>query len=102
MRGAQRFLGGGGRNPTVDFHGKKRSRDTHESKTDKDAYLFKKSKGSESKLAYLGHIMMENRHGLVVRARVTQATGTAEREAAAELVDALGGTHRITLGADKN
>jgi len=94
--------GGGGRNPTVDFHGEKRSRDTHESKTDKDAYLFKKSKGSESKLAYLGHILMENRHGLVVRAKVTQATGTAEREAAAELVDALGGTQRITLGADKN
>ena len=94
--------GGGGRNPTVDFHGEKRSRDTHESKTDKDAYLFKKSKGSESKLAYLGHILMENRHGLVVDAKVTQATGTAEREAAAELVDALGGTQRITLGADKN
>jgi len=94
--------GGGGRNPTVDFHGEKRSRDTHESKTDKDAYLFKKSKGSESKLAYLGHILMENRHGLVVRAKVTQATGTSERDAAAELVDALGGTRRITLGADKN
>ena len=94
--------GGGGRNPTVDFHGEKRSRDTHESQTDKDAYLFKKSKGSESKLAYLGHILMENRHGLVVSAKVTQATGTAEREAAAELVDALGGTQGITLGADKN
>ena len=64
--------------------------------------MFKKSKGSESKLAYLGHILMENRHGLVVRAKVTQATGMAEREAAAELVEALGGTQRITLGADKN
>jgi hypothetical protein len=58
--------GGGGRNPTVDFHGEKRSRDTHESKTDKDAFLFKKSKGSESKLVYLGHLLMENRHSLVV------------------------------------
>ena len=94
--------GGGGRNPTVDFHGEKRSRDTHESKTDKDAYLFKKSKGAESKLAYLGHILMENRHGLVVDARVTQATGKAERETAVDLVNALGRTDRITLGADKN
>ena len=94
--------GGGGRNPIVDFHGEKRGRDTHESKTDKDAYLFKKSKGSEAKLAYLGHILMENRHDLVVNARVTQATGKAEREAAADLVDALGGTKRITLGAVKN
>jgi IS5 family transposase len=94
--------GGGGRNPTVDFHGEKRSRDTHESKTDKDAYLYRKSKGRESKLAHLGHLLMENRHGLVVTARVTKATGTAEREAAADLVDALGGSQRITLGADKN
>ena len=94
--------GGGGRNPTVDFHGEKRSRDTHESKTDKDAYLFRKSKGRESKLAYLDHILMENRYGLVVSAKVTQAPGTAEREAAADLVDALGGSQRITLGADKN
>jgi transposase len=94
--------GGGGRNPTVGFHGEKRSRDTHESKTNKDAFLFKKSKGAESKLAYMGHLLMENRHGLVVDAKVTQATGTAEREAAVELVEALGGSQRITLGADKN
>ena len=94
--------GGGGRNPTVDFHGEKRSRDTHELKTDPDAYLFKKSTGSEAKLAYLGHLLMENRHGLVIDAKVTQATGTAEHEAAVELVDALGGNQRITLGADKN
>lgn len=94
--------GGGGRNPDVDFHGEKRRRDTHESKTDKDAFLFKKSKGSESKLAYLGHLLMENRHGLVVDAQVTQATGRAEREAAVDMVQALSGTHRVTLGADKN
>ena len=94
--------GGGGRNPSVDFHGEKRSRDTHESKTDPDALLFKKSKGAASKLSYMGHVLMENRNGLVVRATVSQATGTAEREAAVGLVDALGGSRCITLGADKN
>ena len=94
--------GGGGRNPSVDFHGEKRSRDTHESKTDPDALLFKKSKGAVSKLSYMGHVLMENRNGLVVKATVSQATGTAEREAAVGLVDALGGSRRITLGADKN
>ncbi len=92
--------GGGGRNPTVDCHGEKRSRDTRESKTDKDAFLFKKSKGAESKLACLGNLLVENLHGLVVDARITQATGTAEREAAVDLVDVLGGRQRITLGAD--
>ena len=94
--------GGGGRNPDVDFHGEKRCRDTHESKTDKDALLFRKSKGTAAKLAYLGHLLMENRSGLVVDARVTQATGTAEREMAVDMVEALGGRHRVTLGADKN
>ena len=94
--------GGGGRNPDVDFHGEKRCRDTHESKTDKDALLFRKSKGTPSELAYLGHLLMENRNGLVVNARVTQATGTAEREAAVDMAGALSGTHRVTLGADKN
>ena len=86
---------GGGRNPDVDFHGEKRRRDTHESKTDKDALLFRKSKGTGAKLSYLGHILMENRHGLVVDARVTQATGTAEREAAVEMAQALSGTGRV-------
>ena len=94
--------GGGGRNPEIDFHGEKRSRDTHESKTDKDALLFKKSKGTAAKLSYIGHLLMENRNGLVVDAQVTQATGTAEREAAVGMAGALGGTHRVTLGADKN
>lgn len=93
---------GGGRNPTVDFRGEKRCRDTHESKTDKGALLFKKSQGTAAKLSYLGHILMENRNGLVTDTRVTQATGKAEREAAADMVCALGGTHRVTLGADKN
>ena len=92
----------GGRDPTVDFRGEKRSRDTHESKTDPDALLYKKSAGTAAKLSYLGHLLIENRHGLVVDTRVTQATGTAEREAAIEMVEALSGTHRVTLGADKN
>jgi transposase len=94
--------GGGSRNPSVDFHGEKRSRDTHESKTDKDALLFKKRTGTAAKLCYQGHLLMENRHGLVVDARVTQATGTAEREAAVDMAEAPSGTHRVTLGADKN
>ena len=94
--------GDGGRNPTVDFHGEKRSRDTHESKTDREACLYKKSAGTAAKLSYLGHILMENRNGLVTDAQVTQATGTAEREAAIDMVEALSGTHRLTLGADKN
>jgi transposase len=93
---------GGGRNAWVDFRGEKRSRDTHESKTDKDALLYKKSPGTAAKLSYQGHILMENRHGLVVDAQVTQATGTAEREAAVDMASALSGTHRVTLGADKN
>jgi len=93
---------GGGRNPTVDFRGEKRSRETHESKTDPDALLFKKSKGTTAKLSYMGHLLMENRHGLVVDAQVTQATGTAEREAAIDMVQALTNTRRVTVGADKN
>ena len=92
----------GGRNPTVNFRGDKRSRDTHESKTDPDALLFKKSRGTAAKLSYMGHLVTENRNGLVVAAEVSQATGTAEREAAGRLVDALGANRRITLGADKN
>ena len=93
---------GGGRNPTVDFRGEKRRRETHSSKTDPDALLYKKSKGTTARLSYMGHLLMENRHGLVVDAQVTQATGTAEREAAITMVEALAGTHRVTVGADKN
>ena len=92
----------GGRNPTVNFRGEKRSRETHESKTDPEALLFRKSKGTAAKLSYMGHLLMENRHGLIVDARVTQATGTAEREAAIDMVKALTGSQRVTMGADKN
>ena len=92
---------GGDRNPDVDFHGQTRSNDTHESKTDGDARLYKKSKGAESKLAYLGHVLMENKNGLVVDAEVTLASGTAERDAAKAMVGRLRGKKRRTIGADK-
>ncbi len=91
----------GGSNPTVNFHKTKRSNETHESTTDADARLFRKSSTHESKLAYMGHALMENRNGLVADARLTIATGFAEREAAIEMADAIAGVKKITLGADK-
>jgi IS5 family transposase len=85
-----------------DFHGRKRSNDTHESTTDPDAQLYKKSYGRESKLAYLGHALVENRNGLIAAAMATQADGYAEREAALMLQDMQKGRkRRITVGADK-
>jgi hypothetical protein len=66
----------------VDFRGEKRANETHRSTTDPDARLYKKSAGSEARLAYPGHVLMENRHGLLVKTKLTLATGTAEREAA--------------------
>jgi transposase len=93
----------GGSNPTVNFHGEKRSNQTHQSTSDPEAMLYKKSRGSESKLSYLGHVLMENRNGLVVDTRLTRATGTAERDAALEMAARIpGGTRRVTLGGDKN
>jgi IS5 family transposase len=89
-------------NPSIDFRGERRTNATHGSTTDPDARLYKKSKGQEAKLCYLGHVLMENRHGLVVDTRVTQATGTAEREAALAMAEAIPGQQRVTLGADKN
>lgn len=89
-------------NPTVDFHGEKRSNQTHESKTDRDARLYRKSKSSEAKLAYLGHVLMENRNGLVVDAMVTQADGKAEQDAALLMASQIPGAQPVTLGADKN
>src|SRR5579863_3659363 len=74
-----------GNNPTVNWHKQKRKNDTHQSLTDPFARLFKKTRGAEAKLAYMGHVLTENRNGLVVDVRVTQATGTAERDAAAEM-----------------
>ncbi|WP_312283651.1 IS5 family transposase [Candidatus Igneacidithiobacillus taiwanensis] len=85
----------------MDFRGQKRSNDTHESVTDPDARLYKKSEGEASRLAYLGHVLMDNRHGLVAETMVTTADGTAEVDAAVLMLDELGGAKRITLGADK-
>ena len=85
----------------ANFHGQRRRNDTHQSTTDPEARLFKKSKGSEAKLGYLGHGLMENRHGLLVQAVVTPATGTAERNAALLLAEKIPGMRRVTLGADK-
>lgn len=92
---------GPGRNSERDFHGEKRSNQTHASTTDPEAKLYRKGSGQSSRMAFMGHVLMENRNGLVVAARLTQATGTAEREAALFLVDGLGAKGRITLGADK-
>jgi transposase len=93
---------GTGRNPEVDFRGQERKNDTHASRTDPEARLFRKGKGKESKLCFLGHVLMENRNGLVVDAVTTHATGTAERDAAKQMLEALPGTHRKTVGGDKN
>lgn len=89
-------------NPSVDFRGETRTNDTHQSTTDPDARLFTKSRGSAAILCYMGHLLTENRHGLIVNALVTPATGTAERDAALAMLSELPDTGRITLGGDKN
>lgn len=91
----------GGRNAEQDWRGQKRSNETHRSITDPDARLARKSNGQASILAYAGHVLMENRNGLVAQSCLTQATGTAERDAALGLLDRLQPRRRITLGADK-
>ncbi len=88
-------------NPSVDFHGERRSNATHQSTTDPEARLARKGAGKEAKLSYAGHVLMENRHGLAVQGCVTQASGRAEPEAAIAMVEKLPGWHRVTLGADK-
>ena len=90
-----------GETHSVDFKGKKRKNDTHQSRTDPDARLYKKSKGQQARLCYMGHALMENRNGLVVDARVTKAGGKAEQKAAIEMILEIPGIHCITLGADK-
>lgn len=87
--------------PGRNFHGQARTNDTHASKTDPDARLYRKADGMEARLAYLGHVLMENRHGLVVQARATQATGTAERDTAVAMLRAQRVGPGCTLGADK-
>jgi transposase len=88
-----------GRNPEVDFKGQERSNDTHESTTDADARLFKKSPGDKSRLCHMGHILMENRNGLIVDVEITHASGTAEREAALAMLGRRPNRHRrVTVG----
>ena len=91
----------GGSNPTVNFHGQRRSNATHQSTTDPDARLYKKARGREARLGYLGHVLMEHRSGLVVQAMVTPADGHGERDAALVMVAAVPGRHRITVAGDK-
>ena len=88
-------------NPTIDFHGEKRSNETHESTTDPDARLARKSGGHEAKLAYSGNLMIENRHGLVVDTELLQPNGTAERDAALLMAERIPGDHRVSLAGDK-
>jgi transposase len=93
---------GGGRNAERDFHGQRRSNETHASTTDAEARLYRKGKGKEAKLCFMGHALMENRHGLVVDACLTQADGHAERIAALHMIEPHADRpNAITLGADK-
>ncbi len=93
--------GGAKSNPEVDFKRHKRSNATHESSTDPHAQLFTKSNQAAALPSYMGHVLMDNRSGLAVDTRLTRATGTAEREAALEMLAALPGKQRKTAGADK-
>ena len=92
----------GEKNPSVDFHGEQRKNDTHQSTTDPEALLARKGPGKEARLCFNGHVLMENRNGLVVDVAVTRATGTAEREAALDLLEQVSGSRRVTIGGDKN
>jgi transposase len=89
-------------NPTVNFHGETRTNATHASTTDPDARLARKGPGKEAKLSYSGHVLMENRNGLAVDVALLPATGTAEREAAIEMIGERPDTGRLTVGGDKN
>ena len=88
-------------NPTVNFHGEKRSNETHESTTDPDALLARKGSGKEAKLSYNGNLLTENRNGFIITTEVFPATGTAERHAAMLMLEQIPGVHRVTVGADK-
>ena len=88
-------------NPTVDFHGERRSNDTHESTTDPEAMLAKKGAGKEAKLSYNGNVLMENRNGLVADVEVLPATGIAEPVAALMMIESIAGDHMVTVGAYK-
>lgn len=100
--GSDKVSQGPGRNAERSFHKEKRSTETHRSTTDPDARLYKKGDGQPAKLCYMGHALMENRHGLAVGGGISQATGTAERQTALDLIDGRGRRgRRITIGADK-
>jgi hypothetical protein len=88
-------------NPTVDFRGEQRANTTHESQSDPDALLARKGAGKEAKLNYCGNLLVENRHGLIVDSRVWEATGTAERHAALDMLQEIPGVGRVTVGGDK-
>jgi hypothetical protein len=88
-------------NPSVDFHGERRTNATHQSTTDPEARLARKGPGKEAKLCYFGHVLMENLNGLVVNTRLTQASGKAEPQSALAMVAEISGSRRVTLGADK-
>ena len=94
--------GSGSSNPTVNFRGQRRRNDTHESTTDPEARLMRKGNGKEAKLSFSAHALMENRNGMLVDLRIAEASGTAERRVALDMIDDnLPGERRITLGADK-
>ena len=88
-------------NATVNFHGEKRSNQTHQSKTDPDAKMARKGKGKEAKLSYNGNLLVENRNGLIVNTEVFEANGTAERDAALVMLEQIPGTRQVTVGGDK-
>ena len=90
-----------GRNGERDFHGEQRTNETHASATDPEAKLFRKGRGKEAKLSFIGHALMENRHGLLVDSRVSEANGTAERDVAETMLAAVPGRHPLTVGGDK-
>ena len=90
-----------GRNGERDFHGEQRTNETHASATDPEAKLFRKGRGKEAKLSFIGHALMENRHGLLVDSRVSEANGTAERDVAETMLAAVLGRHPLTVGGDK-
>ncbi len=90
-----------GRNAERDFRGEKRSNETHASTTDPDARLYRKASGQPSRLCFMAHSLMENRHGLIVDIRTTHATGRAEREAAEAMIQTAARGRRVSLGADK-
>lgn len=88
-------------NPSVDFHGEKRSNETHASTSDPDALLARKGNGKEAKLSYNGNLLTENRNGLILHTELLQAKGTAERDAALVMLEQIPGAGRVSVGADK-